>query len=171
MEAHAKLWQNDMDALHKDVRALHPDVQDIDWLFCSNNPLSLKVVIRAHKFTEVEEINKVARNTFQKDDRQFRVVREFVSIRVRFVRVYVYKVGDNKRTINRMNRQGHFRDLKLNTQEGRITEDGAEETILKEANPSYGFANHPIDIKGYITLPVTLEDESTPPQNMFSSLW
>ncbi|KAK5792618.1 hypothetical protein PVK06_033733 [Gossypium arboreum] len=41
--AHAKPWKNEIDALHRDVRALHPNVQDMDCLFCSNNPLSSKV--------------------------------------------------------------------------------------------------------------------------------
>ncbi|KAK5819127.1 hypothetical protein PVK06_024088 [Gossypium arboreum] len=41
--AHAKSWQNEMYALHKDVTELHFDVQVIDWLFCSNDPLSPKM--------------------------------------------------------------------------------------------------------------------------------
>lgn len=32
-----------MNALRRDVQALHPDVQDMDRLFCSNNPLALEV--------------------------------------------------------------------------------------------------------------------------------
>ncbi|KAH1073081.1 hypothetical protein J1N35_025409 [Gossypium stocksii] len=40
---HAKPWKNEMDALRRDGWALHSDVQDMDWLFCSNNPLSLEV--------------------------------------------------------------------------------------------------------------------------------
>ncbi|KAK5839761.1 hypothetical protein PVK06_008598 [Gossypium arboreum] len=34
-----------MDVLRRDVQELHPNVQDMDWLFCSNNPLSLEVAV------------------------------------------------------------------------------------------------------------------------------
>ncbi|KAH1097066.1 hypothetical protein J1N35_013987 [Gossypium stocksii] len=40
---HAKPWQNEMDVLGRDVQELHPNVQDIDWIFCSYNLLSLEV--------------------------------------------------------------------------------------------------------------------------------
>ncbi|KAH1055758.1 hypothetical protein J1N35_033823 [Gossypium stocksii] len=40
LRVHAKLWLSKIDALRKYVQALHPDSQDMDWLFCSNNPLS-----------------------------------------------------------------------------------------------------------------------------------
>lgn len=33
-----------MDELRRDVRALHPESQDIDWLFCSNNLVTPKIV-------------------------------------------------------------------------------------------------------------------------------
>lgn len=32
-----------MDALQRDVQALHPNSQDTDWLLCSNNSLDVKV--------------------------------------------------------------------------------------------------------------------------------
>lgn len=32
-----------MDALQRDVRALHPESRDMNWLFCSNNPLVLEI--------------------------------------------------------------------------------------------------------------------------------
>ncbi|KAH1098173.1 hypothetical protein J1N35_015094 [Gossypium stocksii] len=32
-----------MEELRRDVRALHPESQDMDWLFCSNNPLAPKI--------------------------------------------------------------------------------------------------------------------------------
>lgn len=31
--------------MRRDIQALHPGVQDMDWLFCSINPLALKVAI------------------------------------------------------------------------------------------------------------------------------
>ncbi|KAH1092225.1 hypothetical protein J1N35_019482 [Gossypium stocksii] len=34
-----------------------------------------------------------------------------------------------------------------------------EEQALSKASPPYGFANHPIEVKGSITLPFTLEDD------------
>ncbi|KAK5812354.1 hypothetical protein PVK06_027783 [Gossypium arboreum] len=37
VEAYAKPWQNKMDALRRNVRSLHPDLQDKNWLFRSNN--------------------------------------------------------------------------------------------------------------------------------------
>ncbi|KAH1055556.1 hypothetical protein J1N35_033621 [Gossypium stocksii] len=37
---HAKPWQSEMHILHKDVQALCPNTQDMDWLFCFNNPLA-----------------------------------------------------------------------------------------------------------------------------------
>ncbi|MBA0605835.1 hypothetical protein Godav_018370 [Gossypium davidsonii] len=33
-----KEWLNEMDKLRRNVPALHPESQDMDWLFCSNNP-------------------------------------------------------------------------------------------------------------------------------------
>ena len=39
---------------------------------------------------------------------------------------------------------------------------GLKEDVLKLATPIYGFANHPIKVKGIITLPITLrQDENT----------
>lgn len=34
-----------MDELRKDVRALHSESQDMDWLFCFNNPLALEITV------------------------------------------------------------------------------------------------------------------------------
>lgn len=34
-----------MDELHRDMQALHPKSQDMDWLFYSNNPLSPEIAI------------------------------------------------------------------------------------------------------------------------------
>ncbi|KAH1038940.1 hypothetical protein J1N35_040683 [Gossypium stocksii] len=50
------------------------------------------------------------------------VDREFVVIKVLLLRVCVYNMGDNKGTIYRMNHRGHFRDLRLSTQEDAIKE-------------------------------------------------
>lgn len=33
-----------MDELHRDVRVLHTKSRDMDWLFCFNNPLALKIM-------------------------------------------------------------------------------------------------------------------------------
>ncbi|KAH1057080.1 hypothetical protein J1N35_035145 [Gossypium stocksii] len=35
---------------------------------------------------------------------------------------------------------------------------GLKEQVLTKASPLYGFTNHPIEVKGSITLPVTLGD-------------
>lgn len=38
-----KEWQSKMDELRRDMRMLHPKSQDMDWLFCSNNPLATEI--------------------------------------------------------------------------------------------------------------------------------
>ncbi|KAH1032181.1 hypothetical protein J1N35_044355 [Gossypium stocksii] len=38
-----KEWMNKMDKLCRNIRALHPELQDMDWLFCSINLLAFKI--------------------------------------------------------------------------------------------------------------------------------
>lgn len=38
-----KEWQNEMDELQRDMKALHLESWDIDWLFYSNNSLALEI--------------------------------------------------------------------------------------------------------------------------------
>lgn len=38
-----KEWKNKMDKLWRDVMALDPKSRDMDWLFCSNNPLAFEM--------------------------------------------------------------------------------------------------------------------------------
>ncbi|KAH1129947.1 hypothetical protein J1N35_001325 [Gossypium stocksii] len=40
-----KEWQNEMDELCRDVRALHSESQDMNWLFCFNNPLTSETAV------------------------------------------------------------------------------------------------------------------------------
>ncbi|KAH1038680.1 hypothetical protein J1N35_040423 [Gossypium stocksii] len=41
----AKEWKNKIDELRRDVRALHLKSQGVDWLFCFNNLLTIKLVV------------------------------------------------------------------------------------------------------------------------------
>ncbi|KAK5793780.1 hypothetical protein PVK06_034938 [Gossypium arboreum] len=48
MRCDRKVWiaipyESEIDALQRDVQALHPNFQDMDWLLCSNNSLTIKV--------------------------------------------------------------------------------------------------------------------------------
>ncbi|KAH1091617.1 hypothetical protein J1N35_018874 [Gossypium stocksii] len=75
---HAKPWQNEMDALCRDARALDPNSQDMDWLFCFN-PRAFEIAKSladlykwAHKLVEAKEIKRVAHGSFKRDDRHSR---------------------------------------------------------------------------------------------------
>ncbi|KAK5802913.1 hypothetical protein PVK06_030545 [Gossypium arboreum] len=49
---------------------------------------------------------------------------------------------------------------------------GLNEQALKKASPLYGFANYPVEVKGCITLHITLrDDKNSTKKKMFSSLW
>lgn len=48
---------------------------------------------------------------------------------------------------------------------------GLKEQALSKAGLLYSFANHPAEVKGSITLPITLRDGEHTPQSTFSSMW
>ncbi|KAH1114719.1 hypothetical protein J1N35_008097 [Gossypium stocksii] len=54
----ANSWQQEVDALYRGVLALHLNIEDIDWIFCSNNPLVSKIAIMGLPL-EFKVLNKV----------------------------------------------------------------------------------------------------------------
>ncbi|KAH1039398.1 hypothetical protein J1N35_041141 [Gossypium stocksii] len=112
-----------------------PDVQDMDWLFYSNNPLYLEVVAvslpfefkvpkatfegrsdpRAHFIQYNDYMNVLEASDATKCN--LGVVKVCTANRVLLLRVYMYNVGDNRGIIRRINNQGHFRNLRVNTPE------------------------------------------------------
>ncbi|KAH1046721.1 hypothetical protein J1N35_037505 [Gossypium stocksii] len=47
---------------------------------------------------------------------------------------------------------------------------GLKEQVLSKAGPLYRFANHLVEVKGLITLPITLGDGEHTPQSLRSSM-
>ncbi|KAH1114835.1 hypothetical protein J1N35_008213 [Gossypium stocksii] len=136
-----KEWLNKMDKLHRDVRALHPKSRDMDWLFCFNNSLAPKIVTISFpcdsKSVELTSDDDELIHDEEGNDSMV-VSATVVGFKVKRI------VTDN--------------DSAVEVSWKTYKKMGLKEQSLSIGNPLYSFTNHPVEVKGPITLLVTLGD-------------
>ncbi|KAH1097275.1 hypothetical protein J1N35_014196 [Gossypium stocksii] len=90
-EAAIKKWQNEMDELRRDVRALHSESQEMDWLFCSNNPLALEIVAISFQrdFKPGEEPRHLAQATPNEEHREKVTLGDREHTTIEYVQFYI----------------------------------------------------------------------------------
>ncbi|KAH1122323.1 hypothetical protein J1N35_005483 [Gossypium stocksii] len=130
-------WQNGTDALRQDVRALHPESQDMDWLFCSNNLLALEIAL----------VSLPLDFKFGNDDEELVCNKEANDPMVVSATISGYKVKrilvDNGSVVEVLTWEA-YQNM------------GLKGYVLSKDGSLYGFVNHSVQVKGSTSLPVTL---------------